>query len=134
MRWGGDGLRSPAKCTASRSSRCSVACTGRPLSRPFLVVVEPPAGDLLPGCEPDILESEAVLDHLAETGQATGLAKQSGMYADRHHLRAAGSRLATKFVDRALNLVDEVCWSAESLGEDEARIVVDKRVRDDQVW
>src|SRR6266705_3325576 len=55
------------------------------------------------------------------------------MEADRHQLRIAGLGLAAELVEAPPADVEEVGRAAEALGEDVAAVVVDERVRDDEM-
>src|SRR5581483_4188568 len=115
-----------------RARRPPAARTARsPL--PLLVVVEPPARDLLARGDPDVARLEAVLDHLAQRRDAARLAEQARVRPDREHRRVAARGLAPDLVEAAPHRLREVRRRGEALREDEARVVVGERVGHDEV-
>src|SRR5436190_12201328 len=103
------------------------------LSLELVMVFEPPVGDVDPSRKPDVLLSEAVFDELAQRRGATGLSGPTRVEADRHHLRITGVAFAPELVQRSLADVEEVGRPTEALRQDVAAVVIDHRVRHDEM-
>src|SRR6185503_18177419 len=91
-----------------------------PLDRPLLVMIDPPARDLLTRGDPDVTRLLAVLDHLAQPGDAPGLPHEARMRSEREHLRIARTCLAAELVEPAPHHLDVLGRRSEALCEDEA--------------
>src|SRR5262249_48537203 len=63
----------------------------------------------------------------------SGLAEKARVDADRHHLWVACARFASILIHGSLDEVNKVRRPGEPLRKDEPRVVIDKRVRQDQV-
>ena len=90
-------------------------------------------GDLVAPADPDALMAQDVIDETGKRGGARGLAGETAMHSDGHHLRRLLA-LAVERVEIVAQRNKEILGLTPAQATREARVVVIERMRDDQMW
>ena len=90
-------------------------------------------GDLVAPADPDALMAQDVIDETGKRGGARGLAGETAMQSDGHHLRRVLA-LAVERVEIVAQRDEEILGLTPAQATREARVVVIERMRDDQMW
>ena len=90
-------------------------------------------GDLVAPADPDALMAQHVIDETGKRGGARGLAGETAMQSDGHHLRRVLA-LAVERVEIVAQRDEEILGLTPAQATREARVVVIERMRDDQMW
>ena len=90
-------------------------------------------GDLTAPADPDPVVTPDVIDETGKRGGARGLAGETAMQSDGHHLRRLLA-LAVERVEIVAQRDKEILGLSPAQATREARVVVVERVRDDEMW
>jgi hypothetical protein len=99
----------------------------------LFVSLAPPRRDVAAPGKPNITLTQCELDDLPQCGRTTCLAYPAWMEADRHHLRVPRPPFTQKLGYAAATKVYEIGWTSVTLGKDEATVIVDICVGQNQV-
>src|SRR3954447_6831834 len=97
------------------------------------MLAPPMLGDFAASADPDPVVAQNVIDETAKRGGASRLAGKTAMESDGHHFRHLLA-LAVERVETVAQRDEQILGLTPAQATRKARIVVVKRVRDDEMW